>query len=156
MEDALRDADEAGNDNDADGDAEADQDAESPSNTSHASEGPGIASQANPDMPVTSPDSTNIISDLTSVFHPPVRPECLTASTYDIVPTTAAPHSTSINAVTATADMRWVFSGGSDGYVRKFNWVDSINSKLMLTVAQRHPFVDSVMKAGVLMTYWYT
>jgi transcriptional activator SPT8 len=32
--------------------------------------------------------------------------------------------------------------------------VDSINSKLMLTVAQRHPFVDSVVKAGVLMTYW--
>lgn len=24
----------------------------------------------------------------------------------------------------------------------------------MLTVAQRHPFVDSVVKAGVLMTYW--
>ncbi|RLL98125.1 hypothetical protein CFD26_105894 [Aspergillus turcosus] len=154
MEDTLRDADDAGNDNDADGDAEADQDAESPSNTSRASEGPGIASQANPDIPMTSPGSTTITSDLTSVFHPHVRPECLTASTYDIVPTTAAPHSTSINAVTATADMRWVFSGGSDGYVRKFNWVDSINSKLMLTVAQRHPFVDSVMKAGVLMTYW--
>ncbi|GFF95743.1 transcription factor spt8 [Aspergillus udagawae] len=154
MEDTLRDADDAGNDNDADGDADADQDAESPSNTSRASEGPGIASQANPDIPMTSPGSTNITSDLTSVFHPQARPECLTASTYDIVPTTAAPHSTSINAVTATADMRWVFSGGSDGYVRKFNWVDSVNSKLMLTVAQRHPFVDSVMKAGVLMTYW--
>jgi preprotein translocase subunit Sec61beta len=24
----------------------------------------------------------------------------------------------------------------------------------MLTVAQRHPFVDSVTKAGVLMSYW--
>jgi transcriptional activator SPT8 len=50
--------------------------------------------------------------------------------------------------------MRWVFTGGSDGFVRKFNWAESINSKLMLTVAQRHPFVDSVVKAGVLMTYW--
>ncbi|EAW12720.1 WD40 repeat domain-containing protein [Aspergillus clavatus NRRL 1] len=156
MEDTLRDADEAGNDNDPDPDAEADadQDADSPSNTSHASEGPGMASQPNPDMTMTSSHSTNLTTDLTSIFHPSVRPECLTASTYDIVPTTAAPHSTSINAVTATADMRWVFSGGSDGYVRKFNWVDSINSKLMLTVAQRHPFVDSVIKAGVLMTYW--
>lgn len=92
--------------------------------------------------------------DPISAFHPGVRSECLTCPTYDIVPTTAAPHSTSINAVTATADMRWVFSGGADGYVRKFNWVDSINSKLMLTVAQRHPFVDSVVKAGVVMTYW--
>ncbi len=50
--------------------------------------------------------------------------------------------------------MRWVFTGGSDGYIRKFNWVDSVNFKLALTVAQRHPFVDSVVKAGVLMTYW--
>jgi len=83
-----------------------------------------------------------------------VRAEALNAVVYDIVPTIAAPHSTSINALTATPDMRWVFSGGSDGWVRKFNWVDTVNSKSMLTVAQRHPFVDSVTKAGVLMSYW--
>lgn len=87
-------------------------------------------------------------------FNPMVRAEALTAVVYDIVPTIAAPHSTSINALTATPDMRWVFSGGSDGWVRKFNWVDTVNSKSMLTVAQRHPFVDSVTKAGVLMSYW--
>ncbi|KAK9609649.1 Transcription factor spt8 [Aspergillus fumigatus] len=90
-----RDADEAGNDNDADGDAEADQDAESPMNTSHASEGPGIASQANPDMPVTSPDSTNIISDLTSVFHPSSSSGMSDSIHYDIVPTT--PHLTAVH-----------------------------------------------------------
>ncbi|KAJ9635261.1 uncharacterized protein PV06_09307 [Exophiala oligosperma] len=83
-----------------------------------------------------------------------ISPEYLDATTYDIVPTIAAPQSTSINAVCATGDMRWVFSGGSDGYIRKYNWVDSVNFKLALTVAQRHPFVDSVVKAGVLMSYW--
>lgn len=83
-----------------------------------------------------------------------VRPEALTALTYDIVPTIAAPQSTSINTICATSDARWVFTGGSDGYIRKFNWVDSANNKLALTVAQRHPFVDSVIKAGVLMSYW--
>jgi transcriptional activator SPT8 len=87
-------------------------------------------------------------------FRPSVRREAVTASTYDIVPTIAAPQSTSINTVTATPDMRWVFSGGSDGYIRKFSWPDSVNAKLMLTVAQRHPFVDSVVKAGVLLSYW--
>ncbi|KAL2868536.1 WD40 repeat domain-containing protein [Aspergillus lucknowensis] len=158
MDDTLRDADEAGGDNepemDADGDGD-DQDADSPSNASHTSEGAGAAGiQPNQDTTVTTSGPDNVTSGLASVFHPNVRPQCLTASTYDIVPTTAAPHSTSINAITATADMRWLFSGGSDGFVRKFNWVDSINSKLMLTVAQRHPFVDSVIKAGVLMTYW--
>lgn len=83
-----------------------------------------------------------------------VRPEALTAPVYDIVPTIAAPHSTSINAITATPDLRWVFSGGADGYIRKFNWVETANGKSMLTVAQKHPFVDSVTKAGVLMSYW--
>ena len=87
-------------------------------------------------------------------FRPRVRPEALVASTYDIAPTIAAPHSTSINAVAATPDMRWVFTGGSDGYIRKFNWVDTVNGKLMLTVAQKHPFVDSVTKAGSLVSYW--
>ncbi|KAK5789340.1 hypothetical protein VI817_008464 [Penicillium citrinum] len=151
------------NDNEQDGDADADadqdqdQDPDSPSNASQTSEGAGLSSQQNPHTTnMTSPgngdNSTTL--DSFSIYHPTVRPECLTAKTYDIVPTTAAPHSTSINAVTATADMRWVFTGGSDGFTRKFNWAESINSKLMLTVAQRHPFVDSVVKAGVLMTYW--
>lgn len=85
---------------------------------------------------------------------PLIRPEALTAPVYDIVPTIAAPHSTSINSVTATPDLRWVFTGGSDGYIRKFNWVETANGKSMLTVAQKHPFVDSVTKAGVLMSYW--
>jgi transcriptional activator SPT8 len=83
-----------------------------------------------------------------------IRPEALSATTYDVVPTIAAPQSTSINAVAATPDMRWVFTGGSDGYIRKYNWPDTANGKLMLTVAQRHPFVDSVTKAGVLASYW--
>lgn len=148
----MRDAEDADGDNEPDADAD-EQEPESPSNTSHISES-AAAPQQNNDVAMTPHDASNAATDLLSAFHPNVRPECLSASTFDIVPTTAAPHSTSINAVTATADMRWVFSGGSDGYVRKFNWVDSINSKLMLTVAQRHPFVDSVVKAGVVMTYW--
>ena len=83
-----------------------------------------------------------------------IRAEMLTAPVYDIVPTIAAPHSTSINAICAMPDLRWVFSGGSDGYIRKFDWHATVNGKVMLTVAQRHPFVDSVTKAGVLVSYW--
>lgn len=99
--------------------------------------------------PQSGPSNTQLGS-----LYPTIRPEALSASVYDIVPTIAAPQSTSINTVTATPDFRWVFSGGSDGYIRKFNWVDTVNGKLMLTVAQRHPFVESVVKAGVLSSYW--
>ena len=86
--------------------------------------------------------------------HSSIRPEIITAPVYDIVPTIAAPHATSINAATATPDLRWVFSGGADGYIRKFNWAETTVGKSMLTVAQKHPFVDSVIKAGVLLSYW--
>ncbi|KAF2867363.1 WD40-repeat-containing domain protein [Massariosphaeria phaeospora] len=111
---------------------------------------------ANPTVTLTSPSPRK--ASITHVgglpFRPSLRPEALNAPVYDIVPTIAAPHSTSINSITATPDMRWVFSGGADGYIRKFNWVDTANGKLALTVAQRHPFVDSVTKAGVLLSYW--
>lgn len=82
------------------------------------------------------------------------RPESITAKLYDIVPTMAAPQATSINSLAITPDLRYWMTGGSDGYVRKYNGIDTINGKQLLTVAQRHPFVDSVVKAGVLLSYW--
>lgn len=102
----------------------------------------------------SSPRPTSNRGNTNIHLKPKSRPETITAISYDIVPTIAAPHSTSINVVTATPDMRWVFSGGADGWIRKFNWIDTANGKTMLTVAQRHPFVDSVTKAGMLMSYW--
>ncbi|KAK3941976.1 WD40-repeat-containing domain protein [Diplogelasinospora grovesii] len=83
-----------------------------------------------------------------------MRPEMLTASLYDIVPTMAAPQATSINAIAITPDLRYWMTGGSDGYVRKYDGLGTINGRQQLTVAQRHPFVDSVTKAGILMSYW--
>ncbi|EGX89067.1 transcription factor [Cordyceps militaris CM01] len=87
-------------------------------------------------------------------LRPTVRPEYVSARLYDIVPTMAAPQSTSVNAMAITPDLRYWFTGGSDGYIRKFDGPGTINGKLALTVAQRHPFVDSVTKAGILMSYW--
>lgn len=85
---------------------------------------------------------------------PVVRPEALTAKLYDIVPTMAAPQATSINAIAITPDLRFWMTGGSDCYIRKYDGAGTINGKQLLTVAQRHPFVDSVVKAGILMSYW--
>lgn len=163
------DGDEGDNDDeDGDGDGDnddddQDQDQDEPDSPSQRPRGslpnggtPG-PSDANPAVTLTSPSpraaaASGILGNLP--FRPSVRQEALNAPVYDIIPTIAAPHSTSINAITATPDMRWVFSGGADGYIRKFNWVDTANGKLALTVAQRHPFVDSVTKAGVLLSYW--
>ncbi|KAK2592447.1 Transcription factor spt8 [Conoideocrella luteorostrata] len=87
-------------------------------------------------------------------LRPSMRPEAITARLYDIVPTMAAPQSTSVNAMAITPDLRYWITGGSDGYIRKYDGPNTINGKLALTVAQKHPFVDSVTKAGILMSYW--
>ncbi|KAK6399899.1 Transcription factor spt8, partial [Oleoguttula sp. CCFEE 5521] len=113
--------------------------------------------QPNPAVVLTSPSPRAVRSPVNgsvASFIPPTRPEAFSAQAYDIVPTMAAPQGTSINCIATTPDMHWVFSGGTDGYVRMFNWVDTANGKVPLTVAQKHPFVDSVMKAGSLVTYW--
>ncbi|KAF6825785.1 transcription factor protein [Colletotrichum plurivorum] len=89
-----------------------------------------------------------------SSLFPTVRPEAVTARLYDVVPTMAAPQATSINAIAITPDLRYWMTGGSDGYIRKYDGPGTINGKQLLTVAQRHPFVDSVVKAGILMSYW--
>jgi transcriptional activator SPT8 len=85
---------------------------------------------------------------------PLLQPNADRCTSYDIVPVLAAPHATSVNTITATRDMRWVFTGGSDGYIRKFDHFGGMNGRVPLTVAQKHPFVDSVTKAGVLLSYW--
>lgn len=152
-DDGDGDDDDANGDNDDDDQDDPDSPSQRPRNGSSAMPGPS-RTDTNPTVTLTSPSPR--AADLSGglPFRPSVRQEALNAPVYDIIPTIAAPHSTSINAVTATPDMRWVFSGGADGYIRKFNWIDTANGKLALTVAQRHPFVDSVTKAGVLLSYW--
>jgi transcriptional activator SPT8 len=117
--------------------------------------GTGPTSHPNPALVRTSASPRQTSAPLQSPkIRYEVRPEALSASVYDIVPTMAAPQSTSINCIAATPDMRYWFSGGSDCYIRKYDGVATVNGKTLLTVAQRHPFVDSVVKAGVLMSYW--
>ncbi|PON29100.1 hypothetical protein TGAM01_v202208 [Trichoderma gamsii] len=108
---------------------------------------------ASPEKKASSP-GLDQLPTLYRTWRPKIRPEVYTARLYDIVPTMAAPMSTSINAMAITPDLRYWITGGADGYIRKYDGQGTINGKLALTVAQRHPFVDSVTKAGILMSYW--
>ena len=170
-DETMRDADDGEGDGegegDMDGDADLDAEAEGDGEGDDDDDADSAGSQPSDNEDVSGEQEAATAPDLTqqstaaevdaardSALRSVIRPEMITAANYDIVPTIAAPMSTSVNTVCATFDTRWVFTGGSDGYIRKFNWVDSVNNKLALTVAQRHPFVDTVTKAGVLMTYW--
>ncbi|KAJ1813074.1 Transcription factor spt8 [Coemansia sp. RSA 2598] len=77
-----------------------------------------------------------------------------TCSAYDIVPTVAFMNQHQIYATAATADTRWVYTGGEDGYIRKWDFFASVNGKQQLTLVQRHAHVDGVTKAGVMASYW--
>ncbi|ROV88407.1 hypothetical protein VSDG_09229 [Cytospora chrysosperma] len=139
QEDADQDADAEQEDADQEHDAE--QDGEEQEDSTTKVDGP-----SNP---------ASIASPLGTIqLRPKVRPEAITARLYDIVPTMAAPQATSINALAITPDLRYWITGGSDGYIRKYDGPGTINGKQLLTVAQRHPFVDSVTKSGILMSYW--
>jgi transcriptional activator SPT8 len=107
-------------------------------------ENDGSSSQSTEKSPKREPSSSP--TRLRRRSPPELQRNAATCSSYEIVPCLAAPHATSVNTITATTDMRWIFTGGSDGYIRKFDHFAGMNGKVPLTVAQRHPFVDSVTK----------
>jgi transcriptional activator SPT8 len=155
-DDVMEDAD-AGSDADADADKDDEEDDDDPSaaGSDDDADAADAASAGSATPPRTSqpPRSRSLTAQPVRPL-PALRPGADTAATYDIVPYVAAPQSTSINAFTATPCMRWIFTGGSDGYIRKFDWFGSMNGRVPLTVAQKHPFVDSVTRAGILLSYW--
>ncbi|KAJ2549293.1 Transcription factor spt8 [Coemansia sp. RSA 1933] len=101
-------------------------------------------------------DPPGEITVLTRQPHIPPTPsaELRDCATYDILPTMLFVNANQIHAAAATANMRWVFTGGEDGYVRKWDMDATAAGKQPLTQGQRHSHVDSVNKAGVLASYW--
>ncbi|RKP03339.1 hypothetical protein CXG81DRAFT_3084, partial [Caulochytrium protostelioides] len=73
---------------------------------------------------------------------------------YDLKATLLALHPCGVNAVAATEDMRWLFTGGEDGLIRKFDFVASRNGEQPLTLTQRHGLPESMWKAGFLASAW--
>lgn len=161
--DGDNDGDQEGSENEDDGEAEDGAGQGRGALESQSQLPPRSQSQArsqSPSQQEKEPSDTDKEASGTTAAKPPgsrrpsVRPEAVAARLYDIVPTMAAPQATHVNAVAITPDLRYWFTGGSDGYIRKYDGPGTINGKLPLTVAQRHPFVDSVTKAGILMSYW--
>ncbi|RCI17382.1 hypothetical protein L249_1692 [Ophiocordyceps polyrhachis-furcata BCC 54312] len=153
-DETMEDVEEAANDNepDDDNDDNDDDDDDGGDGDNEADAEEAVEEAQQPVAKTGSKPTTPVPS--AAPWRPTVRPEALAAKLYDIVPTMAAPMATSINAMAITPDLRYWITGGSDGYIRKYDGPGTINGKLPLTVAQRHPFVDSVTKAGILMSYW--
>lgn len=72
----------------------------------------------------------------------------------DIIPSVAIPYSTQCHAIAFTDGPKWIITGGEDGFIRKYDFMASVQGKSPLTMAQRHTLVDSINKAGVINSYW--
>lgn len=86
----------------------------------------------------------------------PIQPDqaLLDAKVYDVAPTMAFVHGCSVFSMDASWGGKWLFTGGEDGFIRRYNLAETVNGKQTLTVGQRHAFSDSVTKAGVLTSYF--
>ncbi|KAJ3289243.1 Transcription factor spt8 [Borealophlyctis nickersoniae] len=76
-----------------------------------------------------------------------VQPHVEDCITYDILPYVSAVHPCNIYSLAATKNMRWIFTGGDDGFIRKYDFAASIGGSLMLTQTQKHGLVDSIQKS---------
>lgn len=73
---------------------------------------------------------------------------------FDIVPSVSIPYTSQCHAMAFTDGPKWILTGGEDGFIRKYDFMDSVQGKSPLTMAQKHNLVDSVSKAGVICSYW--
>lgn len=72
---------------------------------------------------------------------------------YSIVPTIAFAQPVQVNALAASYNTRFVFTGGEDGLVKKYDFHASVNG-LGMQVSQRQMQIDTITKSGVLCAFW--
>ena len=76
------------------------------------------------------------------------------ADSYNIYPTAAIPIQTHVNALAVSRGLKYLFLGGSDGYIRKYDLLNTLEGKLSLTILQKHSLAESIQNAGILQSYW--
>ncbi|KAH3668014.1 hypothetical protein OGAPHI_001768 [Ogataea philodendri] len=75
-------------------------------------------------------------------------------SVVEVLPIVAIPHATPVYSIALTKGPRWLFTGGEDGFIRKYDLFASVEGKMPLTSAQKHQLVDSISYGGMLCSYW--
>lgn len=80
--------------------------------------------------------------------------ESITKQVSEINPIVAIPYASSVYSISLTKGPTWLFTGGEDGLIRKFDFFESVQGKNLLTVSQRHQLIDSILFNGVICSYW--
>lgn len=80
--------------------------------------------------------------------------ESITREINETNPVVAIPYASSVYSISLTKGPRWLFTGGEDGLIRKFDFFQSVEGKSLLTVSQRHQLIDSILFNGMICSYW--
>lgn len=80
--------------------------------------------------------------------------ESVTREIAEVNPVVAIPYATSVYSISLTRGPKWLFTGGEDGLIRKFDFFKSVEGKSLLTVSQRHQLIDSILFNGMICSYW--
>ena len=80
--------------------------------------------------------------------------ESVTREILEVNPVVAIPYATSVYSISLTRGPKWLFTGGEDGLIRKFDFFKSVEGKSLLTVSQRHQLIDSILFNGMICSYW--
>ena len=144
------DADGDADDDDDDDDGDADDDADDASVTASRN---GALRRSAQDQALSAATYLRKVQERRKLFHP--SPACIqTPLGYQIEPMAAAPHAAHIHAMALSLDGQTLLTGGSDGFVRKYDVHATMNGKTMLTQNVRHGFVEGITRGGTLTAFW--
>ncbi|CBQ68764.1 related to Transcription factor SPT8 [Sporisorium reilianum SRZ2] len=152
MDDDDADADADADDDDDDDQDDADDDDEDDDDDDAASRN-GIRPSAPPDSALSAATFQRKVQERRALFRAPAACTSTTLG-YHIEPMAAAPHSAHIHALALSLDGQTLLTGGSDGYVRKYDVHATMNGKTMLTQNVRHGFVEGITRGGTLTAFW--
>ncbi|CCD24301.1 SAGA complex subunit SPT8 NDAI_0C06420 [Naumovozyma dairenensis CBS 421] len=107
-----------------------------------------------PENKLTSPNDNMTMNDKIYNYYTQMRQSSKIVDSYVIYPTAATPIQTDVNALTVSKGLKYLFLGGNDGYIRKYDLLNTLEGKLSLTILQKHALTESIQNAGILQNYW--
>lgn len=153
------DEDDEDDDDDDDGEEDEDEDDDEEEDVANA-DGQSEDKQGTQDVNTSTESSTDQAGDKLSAFdkihnyYTQLYRSAKLSESYTIYPTAAIPIQTHVHSLTMSKGLKYLFLGGDDGYIRKFDFLNSIEGKLSLTILQKHSLVESISNAGILVSYW--
>lgn len=107
----------------------------------------------------TEPTREELVKDIeeseTSLpFREQIIAKARKATDFDIIPQVAIPYTSQCHALAFTQGPKWILTGGEDGFIRKYDFIQSVEGKAPLTMAQKHNLTDPLSNGGVICSYW--